>query len=83
MLCRQETLQHQIMENIYGLFQLSAHRRHRGREDLLLSRGAEPRPAEHGADQEDHEAHRRARHRPPLRPPMVRPRQRCPGLGGE
>ena len=39
------------MENIYGLFQLSANRRHRGREDLLLSRRPQPRPPEHGADQ--------------------------------
>ena len=48
---RQETLQHQTVENIHRLFQLSPHRRHCGREDLLLPRGVVSRFAEHGTDQ--------------------------------
>lgn len=34
---RQETLQHQALEDVHGLFQLSAHRCHRWWEGLLLS----------------------------------------------
>ena len=33
---RQETLQHQTVEDLHWLLQLPAHRCHRGREDLLL-----------------------------------------------
>ena len=80
---RQETLQHQTVENIHRLFQLSPNRRHCGREDLLLPRRSESWSPEHGADQKDHETHRRSRHRASVRPVVVWPRQRCPGLGRE
>lgn len=51
------------MEDVHGLLQLLAHRRHCGWEDFLLPRRSQPRPPEHGADQTDHEAHRRPGHR--------------------
>ena len=63
MIFRQKKVQYQAVEDIHRLFQLSPHRRDCWREDLLLSRGTESRPAEHGADQEDHETYRRPWHR--------------------
>ena len=63
------------MEDVHRLLQLPARGRHRRREDLLLPRRPQPRPPVHGADQEDHEAHRRPRPGPPLRPPLVGPGQ--------
>ena len=59
------------MEDVHGLLQLPARGRHRRREDLLLPRRPQPRPPVHGADQEDHEAHRRPRPGAPLRPTLV------------
>lgn len=41
--CRQAAIQHQALEDVHRLFQLFAHRRYRGREDLLLPwRWAQP-----------------------------------------
>ena len=63
------------MEDVHRLLQLPARGRHRRREDLLLPRRPQPRPPVHGADQEDHEAHRRPRPGAPLRPTLVGPGQ--------
>ena len=40
-----------VVEDLYGLLQLYARGRYRRREDLLLPRRPQPRPAEHGTDQ--------------------------------
>ena len=66
LLRRQKEVQHQAVEDLHGLFQLSPRGRHCGREDLLLPRRPQPRPPVHGADQEDHEAHRCAETRSSL-----------------
>lgn len=42
------------MENVYGLFQLFASRRNRGREDILLSRRFESRFTKYGANPAHH-----------------------------
>lgn len=56
----QAPVQHQAVEDVHGLLQLPAHRRHCGREDILHARRPLARPAGHGADPPDHAAHRRA-----------------------
>lgn len=79
----QTTVQHQVMENIHRLFQLFTRRRHRRRENLLLPRRFEPRPAEYGTDQTYHAAHRRARPGLALWFTLVRSWQGHDGLGRE
>ena len=71
------------MEDVHRLLQLSADRRHRGREDLLLPRRPQPGPPVDGADQTHLAPDRRSRCGPTVRPPVVRPRQGRAGLGRE
>lgn len=54
---RQKTVQHQVMEDVHRLFQLSADRGHHRREDLLLSRRSVARLAVHGTNPPHHAAH--------------------------
>lgn len=53
----QTTLQHQIMENIHGLFQLFAHRCNNRRENILLSRRFESRFTRYGTDSSNSSSH--------------------------
>ena len=62
----QTTIQHQTMENIHRLFQLSSSRGHHRREDLLLSRWPQSRSPVDGANQTHHAADGRARPRSAL-----------------
>ena len=55
----QTTIQHQTMENIHRLFQLSTISRHCGRKNILLSRWYFSRFGVNGTDSKDHEANRR------------------------
>ena len=70
----QATLQHQTVEDVHRLFQLPARGRYRRRKDLLLSRRAQPRSAEHGTDPPHHEADRRSRSGTFMRSALVGPR---------
>ena len=79
----QEEVQHQAVEDLHRLLQLPPAGRHHRREDLLLPRRSLTRPAVHGADQEDHAAHRRPRPGFALRPLVVGPRQGSQRLGRE
>ena len=79
----QATLQHQTLEDIHRLFQLSARGGDHRREDLLLPRRSLARFAVHGADQTDHAAHGRARPGLALRSALERPRQGHIRLGRE
>ena len=72
---RQAPLQHQVVEDFHWLLQLPAGGRHCWREDLLLPRGPQPGPAEHGADPTHYAANRRARPGTALWPTVVWSRQ--------
>ena len=50
----QETVQHQAMEDLHGLLQLSPHRRDHRREDLHHARRFEPGLEFDGADSSRH-----------------------------
>ena len=79
----QEKVQHQALEDVHRLFQLSAGRRHHRRKDFLHARRPLAWAQQHGADPQNHEADRRPGHRTALRPTLVWPRERHQRLGEE
>lgn len=79
----QTSLQHQTMENIYWLFQLSSSGGHHRWEDLLLSRRAQSWSTIDGTNQTDHETHRRSWSRSSVWSLVVRSRQRSERMGRE
>lgn len=67
------------MENIYGLFQLLAHRCNNWWKDILLSWRTESRLARHGTDSPNSASNRCTRHRSIVRSIVERSRQRSQG----
>lgn len=60
---RQAPVQHQAVEDLHGLLQLSAGGGHRGRKNLLHARRPQPGAERHGPDQARAAPHGRTRHR--------------------